>query len=47
MSDNYMLAGFPMNVMSLLPYLVLHYEEPTTMCSEAADHISQVYVAYH
>ena len=36
------LAGFPMNVISLLPYLVEHYEENNKVCTEAADHISQV-----
>ena len=35
-------AGFAMNVISLLPYLVEHFEEPNTTCSEVAEHIAQV-----
>ncbi len=31
-----------MNVISLLPYLVEHFEEPNTVCSEVAEHIAQV-----
>ena len=31
-----------MNVIALLPYLVEHFEEPNTTCSEVAEHIAQV-----
>ena len=31
-----------MNVMALLPYLVEHYEYPTKLCTDTADHIAQV-----
>ena len=31
-----------MNVISLLPYLVEHFEAPNTTCSEVAEHIAQV-----
>lgn len=34
--------GFPMNVIALLPYLVHHYENPSQLCRDAADHISQI-----
>ncbi|XP_052278154.1 protein furry-like isoform X3 [Dreissena polymorpha] len=34
--------GFPMNVVALLPYLVHFYENPSQLCRDAADHISQV-----
>lgn len=35
-------AGFPVNVMCLLPFMVQHYEEPTAICREAADNIAEV-----
>ena len=35
-------TGFAMNVIALLPYLVEHFEEPNTTCSEVAEHIAQV-----
>ncbi|XP_053400043.1 protein furry-like isoform X2 [Mercenaria mercenaria] len=34
--------GFPMNVIALLPYLVHHYENPSQLCRDSADHISQI-----
>lgn len=37
-------VGFPVNVMCLLPYMVQHYEEPTPICTEAADNIAQVFI---
>ena len=35
-----------MNVIALLPYLVEHFEEPNTTCSEVAEHIAQVIIVY-
>ncbi|XP_014783664.1 protein furry, partial [Octopus bimaculoides] len=34
--------GFPINVIALLPYLIHHYENPSSECREAADRISQM-----
>ncbi|WAQ97896.1 FRYL-like protein [Mya arenaria] len=34
--------GFPMNVIALLPYLVFHYENPSQLCRDSADHIAQM-----
>ena len=31
-----------MNVIALLPYLVHNYENPSQLCRDSADHISQV-----
>jgi len=35
-------AGFAMNVVALLPYLVEHYDEPSSLCIDAAVSIAQV-----
>jgi len=35
-------AGFAMNVVALLPYLVEHYDEPSSLCIDAAISIAQV-----
>ena len=34
--------GFAMNVVALLPYLVEHYDEPSSTCIDAAVSIAQV-----
>ncbi|XP_029647107.1 protein furry isoform X5 [Octopus sinensis] len=34
--------GFPLNVISLLPYLVHHYEDPSKKCRQAAENISKM-----
>lgn len=34
--------GFQMNVLGILPYMILHYEEPTKLCTQAADQIAEV-----
>ena len=38
-------VGFAMNVVALLPYLVEHYDEPSSVCIDAAVSISDV--SYH
>ena len=37
-----MSTGLPMNIMSMLPHLVEHYEDPTKMDVEAAERIADV-----
>lgn len=34
--------AFPMTVVALLPYMLLHYEDATELCVRAACHIAQV-----
>lgn len=38
----YVFSGFALNVICLLPYLVLHYEDPTKLCLTAAENIAEV-----
>lgn len=33
--------SFPFNVMALLPYMLLNYNEPNTLCTKAAEQIAQ------
>lgn len=35
-------AGFPLNVLCLLPHLVQHFGHPTQFCKESAERIAQV-----
>ncbi|XP_052391588.1 protein furry homolog-like isoform X2 [Carassius gibelio] len=35
-------AGFPLNVLCLLPHLVQHFDNPTGFCKETADRIAKV-----
>lgn len=35
-------AGFPLNVLCLLPHLVQHFSHPTQFCKESAERIAQV-----
>lgn len=35
-------AAFPMNVIALLPYMLLHYEEANEVCIRSAERIAQV-----
>jgi len=35
-------AGYPLAVVALLPYLLLHYDDPTPMCIRAAQLIAEV-----
>lgn len=34
--------AFPMNVIALLPYMLLNYEDANELCIRSADNISQV-----
>ena len=34
--------AFPMNVIALLPYLLLHYEDANELCIMSAENIAQV-----
>lgn len=35
-------AGFPLNILCLLPHLILHFDNPTPFCKETADKIAKV-----
>ncbi|XP_031430230.1 protein furry homolog-like [Clupea harengus] len=35
-------AGFPLNILCLLPHLVQHFDSPTPFCKETADRIAKV-----
>lgn len=34
--------AFPMNVVALLPYMLLHYEDANELCISSAENIAQV-----
>ncbi|XP_061439279.1 protein furry homolog-like isoform X4 [Rhineura floridana] len=36
------LAGFPLNILCLLPHLIQHFDSPTQFCKETADRIAKV-----
>lgn len=36
-------AGFPLNVLCLLPHFVQHFGHPTQFCKESAERIAQVF----
>ncbi|XP_056133696.1 protein furry homolog-like isoform X4 [Lampris incognitus] len=40
--DPSQLAGFPLNILCLLPHLIQHFDSPTTFCKETADKIAKV-----
>ncbi|XP_065113196.1 protein furry homolog-like isoform X3 [Paramisgurnus dabryanus] len=40
--DPSQLAGFPLNILCLLPHLVHHFDNPTVFCKETADRIAKV-----
>ncbi|TRY82982.1 hypothetical protein DNTS_026632 [Danionella cerebrum] len=40
--DPSQLAGFPLNILCLLPHLVQHFDNPTSFCKETADRIAKV-----
>ncbi|XP_029002067.2 protein furry homolog-like isoform X3 [Betta splendens] len=40
--DPSQVAGFPLNVLCLLPHLILHFDSPTSFCKETADKIAKV-----
>jgi hypothetical protein len=35
-------SGYPLAVVALLPFLLLHYDDPTPMCVRAAQLIAEV-----
>ncbi|XP_064419085.1 protein furry homolog-like isoform X3 [Latimeria chalumnae] len=40
--DPAQLAGFPLNILCLLPHLIQHFDNPTQFCKETADKIAKV-----
>ncbi|XP_061834044.1 protein furry homolog-like isoform X4 [Nerophis lumbriciformis] len=40
--DPSQLAGFPLNILCLLPHLIQHFDSPTAFCKETADRIAKV-----
>ncbi|KFO75470.1 Protein furry homolog-like, partial [Cuculus canorus] len=40
--DPSQLAGFPLNILCLLPHLIQHFDSPTQFCKETADRIAKV-----
>ncbi|XP_066533696.1 protein furry homolog-like isoform X2 [Hoplias malabaricus] len=40
--DPSQVAGFPLNILCLLPHLILHFDSPTVFCKETADRIAKV-----
>uniref|UniRef100_A0A803XT48 FRY like transcription coactivator n=1 Tax=Meleagris gallopavo TaxID=9103 RepID=A0A803XT48_MELGA len=40
--DPSQLAGFPLNILCLLPHLIQHFDNPTQFCKETADRIAKV-----
>ncbi|GCC24685.1 hypothetical protein chiPu_0003087 [Chiloscyllium punctatum] len=40
--DPAQVAGFPLNILCLLPHLVQHFDNPTQFCKETADRIAKV-----
>ncbi|KAM4810351.1 protein furry homolog-like [Rhinophrynus dorsalis] len=40
--DPPLLAGFPLNILCLLPHLIQHFDNPTQFCRETADRIAKV-----
>ncbi|XP_051952378.1 protein furry homolog-like isoform X2 [Xyrauchen texanus] len=40
--DPSLLAGFPLNILCLLPHLVQNFDNPTSFCKETADRIAKV-----
>ncbi|KAG8453652.1 hypothetical protein GDO86_000331 [Hymenochirus boettgeri] len=36
------IAGFPLNILCLLPHLIQHFDNPTQFCRETADRIAKV-----
>uniref|UniRef100_A0A7N8XMD6 Furry homolog, like n=1 Tax=Mastacembelus armatus TaxID=205130 RepID=A0A7N8XMD6_9TELE len=40
--DPSQVAGFPLNILCLLPHLIQHFDSPTTFCKETADKIAKV-----
>ncbi|KAJ7986513.1 hypothetical protein DPEC_G00340650 [Dallia pectoralis] len=40
--DPSLVAGFPLNILCLLPHLIQHFDSPTPFCKETADKIAKV-----
>uniref|UniRef100_A0A3B5QJR8 Furry homolog, like n=1 Tax=Xiphophorus maculatus TaxID=8083 RepID=A0A3B5QJR8_XIPMA len=40
--DASQVAGFPLNILCLLPHLIQHFDSPTPFCKETADKIAKV-----
>ncbi|XP_041435400.1 protein furry homolog-like isoform X8 [Xenopus laevis] len=40
--DPSQIAGFPLNILCLLPHLIQHFDNPTQFCRETADRIAKV-----
>ncbi|XP_075051504.1 protein furry homolog-like isoform X1 [Mixophyes fleayi] len=40
--DPPLLAGFPLNILCLLPHLIQHFDNPTPFCKETADRIAKI-----
>ncbi|XP_061680051.1 protein furry homolog-like isoform X3 [Syngnathoides biaculeatus] len=40
--DPSQLAGFPLNILCLLPHLIQHFDSPTAFCKETADKIAKL-----
>ncbi|XP_051783589.1 protein furry homolog-like isoform X2 [Erpetoichthys calabaricus] len=40
--DPSQVAGFPLNILCLLPHLIQHFDSPTQFCKETADKIAKV-----
>uniref|UniRef100_A0AAR2KVV7 Furry homolog, like n=1 Tax=Pygocentrus nattereri TaxID=42514 RepID=A0AAR2KVV7_PYGNA len=40
--DPSQVAGFPLNILCLLPHLIQHFDSPTVFCKETADRIAKV-----
>ncbi|KAM6963189.1 protein furry homolog-like isoform 7-T7 [Aplochiton taeniatus] len=40
--DPSQVAGFPLNILCLLPHLIQHFDSPTPFCKETADRIAKV-----
>ncbi|RXM97998.1 Protein furry homolog-like [Acipenser ruthenus] len=40
--DPSQVAGFPLNILCLLPHLIQHFDNPTQFCKETADKIAKV-----
>uniref|UniRef100_A0A8C9SBB5 Furry homolog, like n=1 Tax=Scleropages formosus TaxID=113540 RepID=A0A8C9SBB5_SCLFO len=40
--DPTQMAGFPLNILCLLPHLIQHFDSPTAFCRETADRIARV-----
>ncbi|XP_056895276.1 protein furry homolog-like isoform X4 [Takifugu flavidus] len=40
--DPSQMAGFPLNILCLLPHLIQHFDSPTPFCKETADKIAKV-----